>query len=262
MTPWPASSPWVWPPKGSPWVWPPGAPATVDPSMPPLPAATVEWWHSEKGIGLVGGQVQSWTGQQKGIVLTPNTAGFRPDYGTDGAFFNGRNIVRTVPGGTVRALSAPVVPAASVVGSKPQVYVLARLRTFTADARMVTFPNTALSTVGITTMWFSSTGFFGCWFFPHSNVQTPPLTTAAVPHRFSSKFNAAGQIVFRWDANENAAGSGLSLPGDFDSIHVGSDRNLNAADASFAFVLCCNAEITAPEFAALDAWALSYWGVP
>jgi len=260
---WPANSPWVWPPGGgAPWVWPPGERVTADPSVPPLPAATVEWWHSEKGISLVGGQVQSWTGQKKGIALTPLTAGARPDYGADGAFFQGRSVVKTVPGAPSRVLSAPVVPAASVVGSKPHVYALIRLKTFTADARMISFPNTPLTATALTAMWFSSTGFFGAWMFPHPNVQAPPLTTAPVPHRFSTFFTPAGAISFSWDSNTNAAGSGLSLAGAFDSIHVGSDRGTNPADASFAFILCCNAQISAAEMTALDAWALSYWGVP
>src|SRR5215471_20048665 len=59
---------------------------------PPLPASAIEYWHSELGVSLVSGDVDTWTGQLRGTVMTQVNG--RPKYLADGAFFNSRNVIQ------------------------------------------------------------------------------------------------------------------------------------------------------------------------
>lgn len=53
-----------------------------------------EYWVSDAGISLVSGNVDTWTGQILGIVLSAAGASNRPTYGADSTYFNGASVVQ------------------------------------------------------------------------------------------------------------------------------------------------------------------------
>lgn len=228
-----------------------------------MPASAVEYWHSELGVSLVGGEVDSWTGQLQGTVLaTANGAAQRPAYGVDGSFFGGRPVVRSAITGT-RYLKSAVVAPLVLAGSKPHIYWIMRWRTAADQNTAVVFADSLPTATAGMLHLVSSTDLWAYW-YPHSPVVRTglPNTSVCTSETF---INSAGAEVFRFNGTSIVgATTGLSCPGDLRAVQIGGDRNRAnaAADGSFAFVLLCASEMTAPELAALNAWATAYWGTP
>lgn len=94
-----------------------------------LGANLVAMWHSQLGIALVSGKVDTWTDQIGGVVLQAPAAATRPLYQADGTAFGGKSVVY----GTIvdlsylrnLALPAGLLP----VGSTPWMFWVWRIRT-------------------------------------------------------------------------------------------------------------------------------------
>lgn len=83
-------------------------------------------WDSLQGIGLVGGEVDTWTGRL-GTVLSAPSAITRPTYGADGGNFNGSSVVQTTIVGSRRLVNTAISPVI-VAGSKVFQAVVGRWR--------------------------------------------------------------------------------------------------------------------------------------
>lgn len=246
-TAWPSDNAWSWPP-----------PEIV---RPPLPASAVEYWHSELGIGLVGGAVDTWQGQIRGTILSAFTALRRVAYQPDGANFNGRNVVFCTAAGGRAVRRTLIAPPLTLTGTKPHVYMIMRLRTPLVAGN---FPYRSQNTAGtaLSAGMFADGGVppaMQCFWFPLPtvNMVAPPLTAT----RWETFINAAGNIVGRIAGVPTVgAAAGLTAPGDLDRIGFGANPNDGQyTDTSFALMLVCSSEITGSELAALDAYAANYW---
>lgn len=237
------------------------------PQTPPLPASAVEYWHSELGVALagVGGtEVDSWTGQLRGVVcVSAGGASQRPGYGVDGANFNGRPVVQCASSPKRYLASAVLGTPLTLVGTKPYAYMISRFRD-ASSGTVLAFSDTLPSVSGFVCVIELRSGKYCSWWFPHAQVDsTVAISTNVV--RLETFIDAAGSVVNRVDGVGTAgAATGLTAPVTARAAQIGGDRlsgSLGSGNANHAFVLLCSAEITAPELAALNAWALAYWGV-
>jgi hypothetical protein len=88
---------------------------TYDPSRP-----------ADPGIALSSGNVQSWTDQIGGYVISAPAAGQRPAYATDGSNFGGRSVVQTNQTGTKYLTGA--VSGLLTAGQRAYVLMVGRYR--------------------------------------------------------------------------------------------------------------------------------------
>lgn len=87
--------------------------------------------------------------------------------------------------------------------------------------------------------------------------------TNNVPHKFKIWKDGTNANLQVDGAVTSVAHTG-SLAANCNGVGLGAAGNVAAipGDMSIAFYLLCSSKPTAAEQAALDAWALAYWGVP
>lgn len=236
---------------------------------PPLPASAVEYWHSELGVALIGGEVDTWTGQLRGLALQAISASQRPTYAADGANFKARLVVQSNAAATRGLTLNPVAPPLTVAGSKPHAYLITRYRTLPAGGNAFfyisvdTLPTAAAIPFG--SLGVNTAGGLFSWWYPRTG--TPVLsgtTLSTAVARLESLLDATNTDIVRLNGAQIYAGSATATTSDATAMCVGHDRGgaTSFLDASFAFFLLCASAMTAPELAALNAWAQAYWGTP
>lgn len=232
---------------------------------PPLPAAAVEYWIDDKGVAASAALVDSWTGQMRSTVVQ-NTGAARPSYGTDGTGFKGRNVLLFAGGTTLRTASNLATPLV-VSGAKPWIYTVCRARAaMTANACIVSFMNglPAASWPGGSLCIYRADGVNWAWDnFGWTEYAWGPIADTA-QHRFETGLSSTGAVIVRMDGaagNRAAGGSGHATGTDCRAVTFGSDHGQTwPANVAIAFSLLCSAEMTTPERAAMEAWAIGRYG--
>jgi len=209
----------------------------------------VAMWHSQLGIALVSGKVDTWTDQIGGIVLQALGAATRPLYQPDGTAFGGNNVVY---GTTVDAscLVNTTIPAGLIpVGSTP--WILDTMR-----VRAVSVANIVCAQSAAT---FQSAGYINA-------ANDMRLSVIGADRVTLSPFNnAVRNYSFYIDGtNANINNNGVITSG----VYAGTTTavvakfavNANAAggaagDLSHALVLVCRTPPTAGQEAAVRALA-------
>lgn len=103
-----------------------GSSGAVDPYKAILGSNMLLEYHSQLGIALVGGAVDTWTDQINGVVVQAPGATQRPVYGADGTHFSGKSVVQTATTATLFLQTTAMSPALFPSGTRP--YIFARLR--------------------------------------------------------------------------------------------------------------------------------------
>jgi hypothetical protein len=221
---------------------------------PPLPAAAVDYWHSELQCTPA-----AWIGQM-GARSLPGT-GSLPAVGTDPGFFKDRIVGKSTAGGTFwRGTGFTGLP---VSGDKPWVMLVGRLRNTTFagvdeimcgagrdgvddDARLA-----AQLTGGVWRATFSGA--------PNIAVSTAPIDAAV--HNFKA-WRDGTLVNLQVDATLYTAADGGGLSASVNAVGIGGPCNTPSfgADLNAAFFLICKTKPSAAEISALDAWARAYWG--
>jgi len=218
---------------------------------PPLPSVAVEYWHGELGASSANA-----VGQIQGITLPgQNTPLVAPDPG----FFNGRAVYQASTSGNKCWLGSSLATVLAS-GTRPWVFAIGRWRTApgAANQRMSGAGRTGSSddmeinlTAGNVRQVFSSSGL--------CTASDGSGDTAV--HRFKA-WTAGTTANFTVDASNSTGTGANALPGNITGVAIGCSSGglSNVGDVSVAFYLLCSAKPSAAEEAALDAWAIAYWG--
>lgn len=213
---------------------------------PPLPASTVEYWHSELGCSP-----SAWVGRLQGLSLTGVGA---PTVAVDGTNFRGRPVAQAAIGGNHwRATGLPSILAAS---SRPWMAAAARYRTSATT-------QTGFGTAGAAEQQ-------SCSLITAANFQAFMNATVVndgavntTPHRFKWWWNGTTPSL-TVDATTTSSVGATSIGQAITTVSVGvsAAAAANPANLSAGFLILCSSTPTAAEEAALDTWMQAYWGVP
>lgn len=229
----------------------------------PIDPLTVEYWDAELGISLVAGNVDSWTGQKAGTVVSASGAGTRPFYATDPPL-RGNTVQGTRAGrGLVSAaLGSPIAAA----GSRPYTICAYRLRNVPGAAEVWgVFDLGVLAASGL--FYTSYQTFGGSVFRPSANVGAVlvPATAAA---------DTAAHVAEFWmdGVNANVRDNGTlfqvvsaaSLSANATAVAIGNSPGpgTNTSDISHVFHMICSAKPSDAYIATLRAWLARAKGTP
>lgn len=236
------------------------------PARPPLPAGVIEYWHADYGVTLVGGQVDSWTGQLRGTVLSTVSASLRPAYGPDGSYFKGRPVVQPHSSQQRGLKSAVLASALIATNSRPHTFLIIRNRDTSIDyQKLFKYVNAANNSVqedaeigGGTAHNITGLGTGG----------KPQLASTSI-YRLEFFIQAASPYAgcTRINSTLYAGGSGYVLNQDVRIVCVGAPhagvQGFDVyASGSYALIVLSAAEPTAGELAALYAYGATEWGSP
>ncbi len=223
--------------------------AVVSPT-PPLPSNAVEYWHSTLNVGT----------DAVGLILgTTATARNTPAIAVDDANFKGRAVFQATNSGSkcwLAALGANLIGA----GTRPWMYVIGRHRTASPAAlhELAAIGRTGFANecnIGLTAA-NNRRGLLGV-----STVNNGTGDTAV--HRLEG-WKDGSNANFRVDGVGATTVDVSTLINAVRGIGIGCNSGSvsDVGDVSVAFLLLCLALPTAPEIAALNAWATAYWGAP
>lgn len=217
-------------------------------ATPPLPSLAVAAWHGElqctppAWVDYIGGRSMVGTG-------TPVVA---PDPG----FFNGRQVAQAAQSG--KSWSGTFA-ALALTGTRPWIYCVGRSRTLDAvTSRNILVVSGGGIELGLLRQRTPSAS--AIW-----NAAASAATAAAgdtSPHKFSTWLDGA-LLNLKVDAALASSLYAPALLADVTTVTVGTSPLAGGRehDVSIAYLLFCGAKPSAGEEAALDAFALSYWGV-
>lgn len=231
--------------------------------LPPLPASAVEYWHSEKGITLVGSEVSVWTGQLRAVALVPfNGSTARPTYVVDGTNFKGRSVVRSTRVGGRFMHSGTLGTPLALAGTKPHCYVIARQYSSDGNGQCCLMVSD-VSPNHTNNFWMLDTvgSYKTEWSGGGAAVFNGAISTTV--HRLQCLSRASdGKLSLRIDNSEYlGAITNVTIPSNYKAIQLGGGGG-GGGDYLLAFALLCSAEMSAAELAALDSWASAYFGSP
>lgn len=228
-------------------------PVSVYGQTPPLPASAVFALHSE-----INCSPTAWDDYIGGKSLPGVNS---PVVANDGAFFNGRVVAQTTAAGSAIWRNA-ALGTVLASGTRPWSFAVARVRNTVTSGTMVSYGRPAGSHDMSLQNTAGAPNRFNCFFLAAANPSTAPTPSDTNAHRFKSYLDGVNANMKVDNTNYQAA-TAASLGGNVTALAVGA----NAADASglmsacVAYWLLCSSPPTAPEEAALDAWAAFWWGV-
>jgi len=212
----------------------------------------IAMWHSQLGIGLVGGAVDTWTDQIGGRVMSAPTAPRRPTYAADGVLFGGKPVVQCDQA-TQTALVAGGLSGFIAVGAKPWCITRSRARAAITGGAQFNIGSTAdafLQIVETATNTTLQSTFVG--------TTTGPLKDTNA-HTRSYGFDGVNQVLDVDGSVSNLAYAG-GIGGALDVTRVavgciawsttGTDANSNESAAAF---LICAVRPTDAQLAAVKA---------
>jgi hypothetical protein len=229
-----------------------GSPPTV------LGSLLVEYWDSTLGIALTSGNVDTWTGQKLGTVVSAPGAGARPLYGVDGGYFRGDSLVQCI--GETRTLTSLDVGELLAASSRPYVFALFVRKSGGPGGRAWQLNKNAT---------FDSQVMFSLPSDPTHRVVaggSHDLTTAVsvdTAHFAEYWLNGGTGFHVGVDGSETAAADATATSGlDFSVRQVsfatlGTGLTAAGDTVSFRYFGLCSSEPSAAQRGALLAWARS-----
>lgn len=221
----------------------------------------VELWHSQLGIATVSGNVDTWTGQVRGIVLQAPGAAQRPVYAADGSNFQGKSVVQcALTGAKCLQQLAAQSPSIFLAGSRPWVGLLGRVRSYPG----------ATAGIEVVVLDFPITQVIG-------DLQTAPTpvvssvfagSTASLSDNSTAVRLLGGGLsssgVNTVSVNgvaSNTSGSGLSIPADGKVVSLGANgAGSLGIDLSAVLLFFCNAYPSAAQLFGIVALAQAEFG--
>ena len=257
MKGWPPGTPWVWPPSGaSAWLWPPSQRAAISPT-PPDHALLYDYWHSEFGIALNGGAVDSWTGNKSGIVVPYSTN--RPPYGTDLAHFAGKPVVQC---SATASLWKNVAPPITPVGGRPCVFSVYRYRTLPPASTQAVI---TIGKFGVQDTMFFAADSAGPRFFVTGVtgvivVQNPMNTLPHSMCAWNDGTNGNAEFDGVRSSIPNTGSTSVDLTSFAFGANAGSGTNWRG-DTTHAFHAIFTGFPGDAYLQSLTAWARGYWSL-
>lgn len=245
--------------------------SVVFPQVPPLPASTLDYWHSELGAAISGGTITSWTSQILGIAVNKGGQVNDANYGVDTGFFNGRAVVQMVKA-TPRVLINSAAPTIFTSGQRPYTFCVFRYTAPSADSTLFSFGilGTGFNYHEVIIDNAHGGGGGSASYYLNTNIDTPPNaavdnatvlgTTVHTSQAWCVTTTANLQID---NTNASNGATGAAIAATPTQVAFGQDAvGGRFADVNMAFILCCSAVPSAGEIAALRSWASGYWGAP
>lgn len=192
-------------------------------------------WHSQLGVALDTGEVQSWTDQVLGFTQTAPSSVTRPTYVADGTNFRGLPVIGIQDAADKRLALTPTPSILIPTGSRPWLCVVGRIAAFPAAGSKWLFriidagQTTAVLSLRInpTQLIAELAGDIGGAFSDTTSV-----------HTFEAYLTAAGVQVVEVDGVVFATGgTGLSTAIDADRVSTGNNAG-SVADAFIALAAC------------------------
>jgi hypothetical protein len=220
---------------------------------PPLPANTVEYWHSELECTPT-----SWKGQILGSTIVSQSA-TPPTVAPDPGYFNGRVVGQTVAATQSRwRNNAAFSPAIMAAGTPLYAFGVYRIQ---ATANSVGF-SFQPSTAGGTTAYIGANATRSIALLENRALIQGQTEGSNAVHFSEFWIDGTNQNLQGEQNTLFTQGSGGVTTQPIAWITVGATpQGTVTYNASHAFYLLCNAVPTVAERDALKAWARSYWGI-
>lgn len=234
--------------------------------LPPSDALMTLLWHSELGIGLTSGDVQTWTDQLQGVVVSAAGAANRPAYGADGTNFQSRNVVQLNKSGP-KYLLVTGASGFPLSGTRPYIVTGFRYRSLASggstDSVWAFYENTTarifarLVDLGGGSLDFKLR-------YPTSATEldiTPSSVGTAVS--IHECWGDGTLLHSRVDGVDTTLSSSATLAANLNSVYFGyTGAGLFQTNATLAYVLVFSAKPSDPYIATLRAWSAAYFGTP
>lgn len=222
----------------------------LDLKVPPLPSSVFDYWHGELGASAANA-----VGQVAGTAVTGQNS---PTVGIDTGYFNERPVYQATRA-TGACWQAKMLVTPLDTGTRPWVFTVLRARALAADFQMLfEMGNYYVGQCDFDTRYsqLEVGSFPGLW-----TVTGPAIDTRV--HRLKTwTVGTAAYLQVDGTLYTNPSGGG-ALDNLISSFGIGAGCvGGNVGDVSVAFVLICKSRPTAAEEAALDRWAMSYYGCP
>src|ERR1700761_3361882 len=210
---------------------------------PPIPAAAIEYWHSELQCSSA-----TWTGQIAGKVLSGvNT----PTVAADPGFYKGRVVASS---GAGKYFDSGATASLLASGQQPYLFVVSRNTLDASTGRMVCFANNAGASEELA-LYVDPT-LSRVYARNPNSAFGGPLTAASGIHFFAGGYSG-GVAEFSIDGvAQTPLGTGQATGATITQITVGAYLDGgNSPDATYAFVMLCSSKPSAGEISALRSWA-------
>jgi hypothetical protein len=220
----------------------------------------VEEWHASLGIATVSGNVDTWTGQVRGIVLQAPGAAQRPAYVADGANFRGSSVVQcAVTGGKCLQQLTAISPAVFLSGTRPWIGTVSRMRANAAGAAVI-FVALDSPVTQILGGFTTNTGTtLTSQFSSSAAIATNNSTSVRL---LESSLDSSGVNVLEENGIQIATnGASILLAAAAQALTLGANSAGAAVnDVSAALILLCSARPSPAQRAAVLASARAEWG--
>jgi hypothetical protein len=228
--------------------------------LPPSDSLMTLFWHSELGIGLTSGEVQTWTDQLQGLVVSAPGASQRPLYGADGANFNARDVVQCLAAGSHNVINSAV--AAGILpttGQRP--YMVTVFRPAQAATTAHILAQCAVTPTGYSQQMRWVNGAAGIDSTIKSVISAGSLVTTQTPH-IAETWADGSLLHCRVDGTDHTNTYTGSYTGDATIVTLGGNNGFTGFNANIAFFAVFSALPSSGYIASLRAWAAAYWGTP
>lgn len=227
----------------------------------------VDWWRADTNYTTVGVEINSWSGNKRGIQLSGVAANYCALTEAN-ANFNGQPTIDTSEAGTnglrVTALATPIWTTTQ----KPHILVVARATGYTSGTDCLLAFSDAPAVAATTRIDVSAAGTFRFRAVRDAisndrtaavTITTPALIKAGVDHD-----DASAGLTFAHNAtSSSASATNLELDLDVTYMSIGSTTVLtNFGSFEIAEIVLLNDDWTAQELTDYSAYTLSRYGVP
>jgi hypothetical protein len=229
-----------------------GGRATYQSILGPLLAAM---WHSQLGVALVGGEVDTWTDQIGGRVVQAPAGAQRPAYAADGTKFSGKNVVKTVRSSS-KCLRSAAFASLYAPGSLPWQYIVGRYSAIAGGAAQ-SLAGAGVNATSNNQLQINAAGTFQVY------CDGAALLVAGVADTLRHSFQWWPDVTNMNLSLDNAAPATTAILGPVagagTSYGVGTLASSPAqfADASVALILVCSSKPSTAQVAAIEALASS-----
>ena len=224
-----------------------------------LGSTMVECWHAQYGIGLVGGAVDTWTGQIAGTVLQAPGAGNRMAYGADGSNWRGMSVCTSVRATPTYVTGTTGISALLPIGSQPYTF---RVQRYTSAAVANQSPFNILTGDARCHKAYTNVGppLRPAYFSSVTNL-TPAGATDQAPHAFEESFSDGTNSDLSLDGVSLASAAlNVQLTSAATRVDIGYDTATpRGCDGVHALVILCTSRPTAAQRAAVLSIARQEW---
>lgn len=224
----------------------------------PIDATTIDYWDAEVGIGLVGGDVDTWTGQKAGLVIPYAIA--RPRYVSDSSFANGHAVQSSVSASrALRLITSPMLAA----GSRP--YIIAAARFVAQPPASSTCGLFDVGVVGVADNLYIFSGGAGPNIGGTLNAGNPNVTgpTPNTNAHIIEVWPDGSNLNFRVDGALYQSASTGSVNNASTTISIGAaaSGNYHFSDVNHVFYMLCSAKPSDAYITQLKAWLVRNKGL-